>query len=569
MAAKFDIKKVLVEKGEVVGVIAAGAITLLLCITALIMTVKADSPSALAKKLTAEAKQVEGKLNTPPPAPNGEWLPSKNPSQATDYTVQTIELPSRYHGQGQVFASAYPMDDKARQPRVYPLAANGANATLSGEEKYREGRCIFEYAQVRSYLFNPNGDQIAVLEDKKGSGGPSPGKMPLSGYGPGKGSGGRGMPGGRGSLGLPPGSHPDASAARSEAKWDWKNLDDLDNAANGGKLAEAVRPVRMGVIVATFPYRDQLKEFCNALNLSPDAMIAQLMLEPVLDADGKPTFDKDGKPKENTLPAFRFKGALVQRRQVDVDGKPLVTKGADGKPLIDGWEDIPLDDAYLAYYYDSGKRTAADPPDLDPVLLEGLAMPRLLQMRDKNYKIVEQDLDNIKMALKPFADSKGKTQSHRPQQFIKDSDLNPYQLHRPQDEQRGPGGSDRPPRQPGVPPMPQGGMKLPGGVGPFGPRGQPGDTAATKVLDPVQYALIRLIDVTNLEAGKTYQYRIKIRMANPNYRKPLSQVADPKYAVNPELISEDWYVIPGYLAVPAELTLYAVDQAAVDKVSGQ
>lgn len=46
MAPKLNIKKVLVEKGEVVGVIAAGAITLLFAIVALVMTVKAESPTA-------------------------------------------------------------------------------------------------------------------------------------------------------------------------------------------------------------------------------------------------------------------------------------------------------------------------------------------------------------------------------------------------------------------------------------------------------------------------------------------------------------------------------------------
>jgi hypothetical protein len=49
------------------------------------------------------------------------------------------------------------------------------------------------------------------------------------------------------------------------------------------------------------------------------------------------------------------------------------------------------------------------------------------------------------------------------------------------------------------------------------------------------YCLLRVIDVT-VQPGKVYQYRLRVRMANPNYGR--KDVAAPELARDRELCSE-------------------------------
>src|SRR5262249_10096719 len=66
-----------------------------------------------------------------------------------------------------------------------------------------------------------------------------------------------------------------------------------------------------------------------------------------------------------------------------------------------------------------------------------------------------------------------------------------------------------------------------------------------------------------IEPGKTYQYRISVRMANPNYER--TDVANPSWAKDTELPPGDWFEIPEKATVPPELRYYAVDQEEGDK----
>ncbi len=73
------------------------------------------------------------------------------------------------------------------------------------------------------------------------------------------------------------------------------------------------------------------------------------------------------------------------------------------------------------------------------------------------------------------------------------------------------------------------------------------------------YCLLRVIDVT-VEPGHVYQYRLRVRMANPNYgRKDVA----PDLARIKE-IESDWYEVSQKVVVSPELVYYAVDQKEVD-----
>src|SRR5439155_10888624 len=75
-----------------------------------------------------------------------------------------------------------------------------------------------------------------------------------------------------------------------------------------------------------------------------------------------------------------------------------------------------------------------------------------------------------------------------------------------------------------------------------------------------EHCLVRLMDVT-VEPGKTYEYRMRVVMANPNFGR--KDVANPTYAGTPTLTS-DWSQMPIRVHVSAELRYYAVDQGDKD-----
>ena len=57
--------------------------------------------------------------------------------------------------------------------------------------------------------------------------------------------------------------------------------------------------------------------------------------------------------------------------------------------------------------------------------------------------------------------------------------------------------------------------------------------------------LLRFIDVT-VEPGLSYKYQIRLKVANPNYRKPVKELAIPKFAEDQELESP-WYQLPNFV----------------------
>jgi hypothetical protein len=81
-----------------------------------------------------------------------------------------------------------------------------------------------------------------------------------------------------------------------------------------------------------------------------------------------------------------------------------------------------------------------------------------------------------------------------------------------------------------------------------------------------EYCVVRIID-SKVRPGESYQYRLGVRMANPNYRR--DDVVDPKFADAKELKPADpknaWFVVPGIVSVPPEMHFYAADQRELEK----
>ena len=75
------------------------------------------------------------------------------------------------------------------------------------------------------------------------------------------------------------------------------------------------------------------------------------------------------------------------------------------------------------------------------------------------------------------------------------------------------------------------------------------------------YCPIRFLDVT-IEPAKTYEYRVQVRMANPNYGKKTrvekESLAEPKELLGP------WTRVPGTATMAPDMLYYAVDAKRLD-----
>jgi hypothetical protein len=83
--------------------------------------------------------------------------------------------------------------------------------------------------------------------------------------------------------------------------------------------------------------------------------------------------------------------------------------------------------------------------------------------------------------------------------------------------------------------------------------------------NPPEYALVRFVD-WEIKPGKVYAYRVRIRMANPNYKR--TDVAGQKLALEAELKSP-WIDIPEAVVVPPERAYYVEAKSPRDQVTLQ
>ncbi len=338
---------------------------------------------------------------------------------------------------------------------------------------------------------------------------------------------------------------------------EWVKVSTLGDKSTAVKFAEKAYPLRVAEIVASFPYKDQVREFREKLRLpSDEAVLTETSLEE----------DKDGR-KQN---AFRFLGVTIQRRQLDAAGKPVGDK--------DGWAPLDLDGTYKPLVILDGKRFEEEDARLQPVIFPGLVMKKLVTLGSRRtppldeYPKIEEKLPALKATLdalekQPDAVIARPALTNDPGNIFEDQGGGPPNGPNGMGPglPPGPGGSippggSTPPRL--APPggsFPPGGSIPPGGSfrPPYGPGGlKPGQELAVP-----DACLIRLFDVT-VEPGKTYEYRMQVRMANPNYHR--TESASQTYADATELPTDSWYVLPQKLRVPNDLHYYAVDQKALD-----
>lgn len=548
---EFDYKQFLLEKGERVGLIAAGAVAGLILILSLFMPGKgffSGSPSTKAEALETSTSTVQRKLSSATPSPK--------------------DLP-----QGEAKDNLIPLDTKPLQAQFYeasgwfePERGGGLDRRPPIVKKPVESMARVVHLQIDTFDFNKDHSKVTVLVDRGGAaGGPQPGggagggkNNPMAGMMQGAADQmRRRMQGGSGSaspmlknqqvrltLRGKPGSE------EEESRYQTREIALTDVTAST-HCARQLRPVRMAIIAASFPYKEQVEEFKSKLHLSS---IQEVLNDLVNEGEGK----------DKSL-AFRFLGVHVQRQELDANNKVVV----DWKD-IDLAEELRLWLLYTAYPFeeDLSKYDALKP------YFDGLVMPRLREFheeasanvvnmgygmgsgmgsaaagskggargdegtkKESKYPDFEGDLPKIKATLETLAGLEPKKIAVPPERFLRPKTLDPFSSRIPTADSSDQGSTTA----------------------------QTTPPAGSDLTVP-EYCLVRFIDLS-IEPGKFYRYRFKVRMANPNYNNP--NVASPEYRIRTELEAPDWYVVqdeaknPITVSVPPELIHYVCDQKTI------
>jgi hypothetical protein len=349
------------------------------------------------------------------------------------------------------------------------------------------------------------------------------------------------------------------------------------------KLAETLLPVRMTIVEAAFPYRQQMEEFRKALRF---ASVADMLA------------DDEARPE--------FLGLMVQRRTLYPNGK-----------VADDWKDLDLDTP-LKNIRVHAVATVPEDPELEQYRIivrpNRLVMPRPMLARERDDKYPDSRLESIQNTIDAMEKTTNKgeimLEADEPPSRFKDVDIyedDPGGMAGPAGAKPPPGGgalvpgkvgggaTGGPPGFPGG--RPTGGLPSGKGGTPFGgaaPPGRgglfpgkvgggrppapggipPGPAGQTPTEDDFlpEMCLVRFIDVT-IQPGFRYEYRIKVKMANPNYQREDRAVLL-AYTKEKELVSDEWKVVssrspngekPIQVRVPAEVLFYAFDDASERK----
>jgi hypothetical protein len=567
-----DWKKLLLEKGEKIGLGVAGLFTALMALPFLWYMVAGSGPGANAESLKQLTAKLDKAQTTSAPGD------ADSPSGDTTVVIKNLKIQDTTPYQLAQLTSGGVAGDANK--RKEPFVLSPVEVIVS-----------IVHPQIVSYLFNDSLDHIYVVagtDTKSPNAGTNPygkGGFPSGGM-PGMGNrppgapmgGGRGGPGGgKGGPGGPSMGGTGQGILGPEDKKDLTPLSiPLDKLADQQRL-ERVLAMRQVELNFAFPLREQAEEFERKLNL-PDYN--------ALLADRSGEKDKEG----NVEPSFRFMGFNLKRQKLDASGN-----------VLEDWTPVLLNETFKPYLFLNGKRLEPDPPELEAIKVTGLVMPRLLAKSPDQYPRTELKLPKISETLLAVA---GKNAPVLPGSNPLNAD--DFDIFNPKQEAGSAGSSIRsgmgfpgmmkggigggpsiPGAPPGLPPgFPGSGSKpgAPGGSKPgspptgpmlpgMGSGGKPGmgdgfrgpqvpGAPTNSALESLpDYCLGRVIDLT-VEPGFTYRYQFQIKMGNPN--KDRKDVLSPNYAAKPYLLS-DWYEVKDDVIVPQETYFYSLDQKAIEK----
>jgi hypothetical protein len=567
----FDFKQFFIQKGEKLGLWVCVGVMVLLVVFTIKDVAAGPSASGNAEELTSLAKKGKSTIAQSTPTPDVKVVPD---------AIQKADSPQRvpedmYVLDRPFFDGGATEDRKWRSPPVLAVDDWRADFVLANipsliitrmkdetrvavlvpknNDKIRQSikddadKKRKKRLETKLKQFGYNAQQVQLIMQRissggagmgAGAGGAGGGGMAGKGGGPGggpgggggfPGMGGGGMPGmGGGMPGMGGGMMPGMGGGSGPG-----GMMDMMNRMNGGmdrmnmfgasggqdydirsvpedKLenyepAMEIDPYRMILISAAFPYKQQLQQFAQALRFQDiDKMLADS------DVHG----------------GLEFAGINVQRKQA----KP-------GESLKDKpWIDLPIENAMkhiLILAADADKNEQDDKLEHFGIILPAdqnrLVMPRpkldtQLHQSEKYPEELPQSVQDSLDAMEKATGGKGAVQPKRKSRF----DLESFSVF---------GGDQEKTADPNQPAQ----AKI----------------ENTEENPRPEKILVRFYD-TSVLPGWSYQYRVQIRMANPNYKNEKRAVS--KGLTLDKEIRGAWAEMPEIVRVPDETMFYAVDE---------
>jgi hypothetical protein len=580
----FDFKGFVLQKGERVGLSLSVLLMIALVIVGLFWPGKgvlSGSPRETADKLRQLGQSAQTKINSSDP-PSGPIMDQTQLSAVLTFDrIEQGRFPTEFP-----FVLPSSADDfKRRNPDVLApteFHTSVVRGAMLGHELIvdkRDGKIKvkilvdkqFNNAQNRAENRGMSGI-MTRMGGGMGTGGMMPGMMPGMG-GPGGGdmdSPDGGMGGMYGPGGMPGMGGMSFGGPKQALQVAWVDHKELENKYDA-KMAATLYPVRMVVVAASFPYKDQWEEFRRKLR--------RRHLNEVI------AWHMSGEAP------FQFSGFEIQRKVYGPDGKVKqdwsdFTKDMENaiKFLFARTLDYEQEELRLLPWADFG------------VLNMQLVLPRPMLAKQQKYPKEElKEVDEAVAALEKLAKAvPPMPPSARQRKLTGDFDIfNPTggMMLDPTMMQQGmegmmPGGMQpgmmpggmQPGMMPGGlqpgmmaggvggkpgPGMMQPGMMQPGMMQPgmMQPGGMGGYEFGMVQQEPVlaEKCLVRFIDPA-VQPGHSYEYRIKVKMINPNYQKPEEVVAYKSLTVPKEIVAKEWTDVPGRITVPNDVTYFAVDE---------
>ncbi len=503
---KIDFKKLMLEKGEKIGVGVGIAITVLLMIRGIMAASGSINTEARANSLTSDAKNIRSRIATgaagdvPPLEPwvtaKVEWNPINPTAHLNNDFFVGIEIDSLKRGRPMIFGPTEFQVNLVREPiYVYGFILDKDGTPLKifvkqAKKKSEQEKINRLEEKVKKFSHTsknrgsrpggPPGPGGGGMSGKFGGGGMSgggPGGGPGGGLGgpgggmggPGGGMGGPG--GGMGGMGGFPGK-PGAGGGSSFSTEVVQELvpvpvkDYVSGKANFTP-AQFILPMRAVVVTASIPWKKQLEEYQKQLRYdSLAALVGSQADQP------------------------QFKGFKVKRRVTAPDGR------------VGEWQDYDWQAAYEPIFVEKILDDHQDPAELQPVIPSPetrLLVPLPKLVRGEYPKVELPSIERTLAALKNSQDGNRVL----------------------------PGGSKF---------EGHGDMFAPGGAG------KPKDNDSNKGNEKNQQPevaqeafLMRFLDV-DVQPGFGYEYQVQVVVANPNFGMK-DKVSQPSHAAKEELES--------------------------------
>jgi|GEM_PF-6626396 len=545
---EFDIKQFMLKHGEWVGLGVAAAIMLPAFVIGAMNVATSGSARANAADIDKLAVAADNKIVQSNPPPGAE---KADAFESLEVRMDQVE-PAKYQPPIDWFIQSSFEDTKRRAPvvmapgdfqptivqggflgRVFVETRDGQVRVVVLSEKKRDPSPVEKkkLERLKKLLQNRGGGMGMPGMGMPGMGGPGMGGPGMGGgmgggKGMGMGMGGMGGPGmggpgmggpGMGGPGMGPGNRFGAGTpGNTVKKLEYMDVDKISN-EQGVHFAQDLYPVRMAVVTGTIPFKQQLESFRIALR---KRNLNELMS--ILDT-----------PEAE----FRFAGLEVDRRVLYPDGRektPWKERYDETMRTVWKWHmaramDTEKEDPELGKFWGLQNRGGliwARPE---------LALPYRANEEESRYPKVE--IPSLKQAIadleKKGTENVVKVPSRIAERARKGFDPESDDLGPAEDETK----MDRP----------DSGTKAP----------EAEDKNKTGEEEPLvpEKGLVRFLDMT-VEPGFIYEYRVRVKMYNPNYNKP-KDVAYPALAKNKFIVGDNSDVIR--LAVPWETDWYVMD----------